>query len=52
MLVKSFEIAGSIYRKNLNRNEKVHLIKLKCTPTENYVKEYPSENGKSDEAVP
>ena len=49
MLVDSYEIAGTIDRTNFIRNDKVHLIKLECTPQETHVKTYSSEIGNSDE---
>ena len=51
MLVDSYEIAGTIDRTNFIRNDKVHLIKLECTPQETHVKTYSSEIGNSDEVL-
>lgn len=51
MEVDAREIANTIDRTNFIRNDKVHLIKLECSPMECHIKTYSSEIGNSDEEL-
>lgn len=51
MIVDSRELANVIDRTNFIRNEKIHLVKLECTPEVTHVKTNSSEIGNSDEIL-
>ena len=51
MLVDSYEISSTIDRTNFIRNDKIHLIKLECSPDQTHIKTYSSEIGNSDEIL-